>query len=387
MPAETQPYTFDRLVRTFMRLLVVVLLLWLVSATREVLVPLAVAFLLAYLLDPVVRFVERRIRNRTAAVLTTVIGSLVVLAGATALILPLIAGEVLRFGEMLRTAIQDDSPLRQWAADHLPANLAFEIESFRNSEEFRAFVSSPQFDTLVRGAQSMSGLLLVVLKWSISQVWGVVSGLMSLAAGLAGAFLIVLYLVFLLIDYRAVERSWKQYLPPAYRDEIVAFLSEFNAAMARYFRGQFLIASIVGVLFAVGFKIIGLKMGIMLGLFIGALNMVPYLQTIGLIPAIVLALFTAFEKQGNVWGYVISVALVFVAVQALQDAVLTPRIMGKVTGLRPAMLLFSVLFWGKLLGFLGLVLAIPLTCLGLAYYRRLLARSDQPSTGPPTSTP
>ena len=84
---------------------------------------------------------------------------------------------------------------------------------------------------------------------------------------------------------------------------------------------------------------------------------------------------TAVEKDGSFWGYVAGVGIVFVVVQVLQDLVITPRIMGKVTGLRPVIILFGVLFWGKLLGFLGLILAIPLTCLGLAYYRRALAAS------------
>ncbi|UCG34038.1 MAG: AI-2E family transporter, partial [Phycisphaerales bacterium] len=116
---------------------------------------------------------------------------------------------------------------------------------------------------------------------------------------------------------------------------------------------------------------------IVLGLFIGLLNMVPYLQTIGVVPAVMLAAMTAFEKDGSLVWYLVGVGIVFAVVQTTQDALLTPRIMGKVTGLRPAVILFSVLFWGKLLGMLGLVLAIPLSCLGLAYYRRLLARQEE----------
>lgn len=384
MPSNVEPYTFDRVVRICVRLLIVAVVLWVVSATREVLIPLAVAFLLAYLLNPLVRVVEKGVKNRTASVLITVIGAILLLFVAMALVVPLIAGEVMNVGQLLRQALGDESGVKKWAAAHLPQNLAAEIEAFRNSEEFRSFVSSQQFETLVQSAHSISGFLFMVLKWSITQVWGVVSGLMSIATGLLGVFLILLYLVFLLIDYRAVEKSWKDYLPPRYRDEVVDLLADFNDAMARYFRGQFLVAASVGVLFAIGFKIVGLKLAILLGLFVGALNMVPYLQIAGLIPAVLLALLTAFEKQGSIVLYLGGVALVFIIVQAFQDAVLTPRIMGRATGLRPAMILFSVLFWGQLLGFLGLVLAIPLTCLGLAYYRRFLAHQSRGSA--PTST-
>ena len=111
---------------------------------------------------------------------------------------------------------------------------------------------------------------------------------------------------------------------------------------------------------------LGLRMAILLGLFIGALNMVPYLQVVGVVPAVMLAGITALEQNSSFLGYLIGVAVVFVVTQVLQDALITPRVMGRTTGLRPVIILFCVLFWGKLLGFLGVLLAIPLTCLGLA---------------------
>ena len=128
----------------------------------------------------------------------------------------------------------------------------------------------------------------------------------------------------------------------------------------------------MGILFAIGFSIVGIKMAVILGLFIGLLNMVPYLQIAGVVPALLLAILTALERGVPASGLLIGVAVVFLVVQIIQDVILTPRIMGKVTGLRPVLILFCVFFWGKLLGFLGVLLAIPLTCLGLAHYRRLL---------------
>ena len=113
-------------------------------------------------------------------------------------------------------------------------------------------------------------------------------------------------------------------------------------------------------------------MSLILGLFVGALNMIPYLQTVGLIPALVLALLRAVEHGGGLIESILLTLLVFAVVQVIQDAILTPRIMGKATGLKPVWILLGVFIWGKLLGFLGLVLAIPLTCLGLAYYRRFI---------------
>jgi predicted PurR-regulated permease PerM len=108
------------------------------------------------------------------------------------------------------------------------------------------------------------------------------------------------------------------------------------------------------------------------GLLLGLLNMVPYLQIIGMIPAMLLALFHAVETGTSVWLVLGLVGLVFAVVQVIQDAVLVPRIMGKVTGLNPAMILLSLSIWGKLLGLLGLIIALPMTCLLLVYYRRFI---------------
>ncbi len=152
--------------------------------------------------------------------------------------------------------------------------------------------------------------------------------------------------------------------------------------MNRYFRAQALVASITGVLFVVGFLIIGMPMAILLGLFIGLLNMVPYLQIIGVIPAFLLALVHALDTGGNLWTMLALTGLVFVVAQIIQDAILVPRIMGKEMGLSPAMILLSLSVWGKLLGMFGLLIALPMTCLLVAYYRRFLTRAEVPAGSP-----
>jgi predicted PurR-regulated permease PerM len=158
---------------------------------------------------------------------------------------------------------------------------------------------------------------------------------------------------------------------------VVAFLEDFRLAMSRYFRAQAAVAALTGVMFAVGFALIGLPMGILLGLFMGLLNMVPYLQNIGLIPAVFFAFVHSVESGQSFWLVLGLTMGVFILAQIIQDVVLVPRIMGKTTGLSPAIILLSLSIWGKLLGMLGLLIAIPATCLLLAYYRRLLAATEQ----------
>jgi predicted PurR-regulated permease PerM len=128
-------------------------------------------------------------------------------------------------------------------------------------------------------------------------------------------------------------------------------------------------------------------MAILLGLFIGLLNMVPYLQIIGLIPAFLLALVHALDTGGSLWTMLALTGLVFVVAQIIQDAILTPRIMGKEMGLSPAMILLSLSIWGKLLGIFGLIIALPMTCLLVAYYQRFLTRAEVQVGSPPPQSP
>ncbi|MGF1638362.1 MAG: AI-2E family transporter [Cyclobacteriaceae bacterium] len=138
--------------------------------------------------------------------------------------------------------------------------------------------------------------------------------------------------------------------------------------MSMYFRAQTLIASIVGVLFAIGFSIINLPLGIVFGLFIGVLNLVPYLQLVSLLPATFLALIYSLDTGTSYLMYLGLVMLVYVVIQLIQDGFLVPKIMGNATGLNPAVILLSLSIWGKLLGFFGLLVALPLTFLLKSYY-------------------
>ncbi|WP_289860411.1 AI-2E family transporter, partial [uncultured Muribaculum sp.] len=138
--------------------------------------------------------------------------------------------------------------------------------------------------------------------------------------------------------------------------------------MNHYFRGQALVSFCVGVLFCIGFLIIDMPLAIVLGLFIGLLNMVPYLQLISLIPTTLLCLVCSVDSGVNFWVIFWECMAVYCIVQAIQDLLLTPKIMGKAMGLNPAIILLSLSIWGCLLGFLGLIIALPLTTLLLAYY-------------------
>ena len=156
--------------------------------------------------------------------------------------------------------------------------------------------------------------------------------------------------------------------------------------MNTYFRGQALVALCVGILFSIGFLIIDFPMAIVLGLFIGALNMVPYLQIIGFLPTILLAILKAADTGQNFWIIIASALAVFAVVQIIQDTIIVPKIMGKITGLNPAIILLSLSVWGSLMGVLGMIIALPLTTLMLSYYQRFIINREKISDSETKST-
>lgn len=356
-------HPLDRILRAGTTLAIIAGILFLVAQVADVLVPLALGLLLAYLIDPVVAWVQSGVKRRNVAVFITIGGAALLLTVVCLILLPMISHEFKHLLEMVREALEPGSNFRSSLRSRIPEDLFVMLEEILRSREVQTFVTE---------SDEVRSAAIGFLRKLLPGLMGIVSGAFSIVGILIQALLVLVYLVFILIDFRKFQASWQGYLPAAWRSGIVEFLSEFNDALAVYFRGQFMIASTVGVLFAVGFSLVGLKMAVVLGLFIGLLNMVPYLQLAGIIPAVILALMTAAQQNAPLQGYLLGVAAVFLVAQVLQDVVITPRIMGEATGLRPVVILFCVFFWGKLLGFLGVLLAIPLTCLGLAYYRRLM---------------
>ena len=167
--------------------------------------------------------------------------------------------------------------------------------------------------------------------------------------------------------------------PMRYRALATQVVSDIEQGMNKYFRGQGCVAFCVGVLFSIGFLIIDFPMAIGLGMFIGLLNMVPYLQLIGLVPTVLLAVIKAADTGQNFWIILLGALIVFAVVQIIQDTILTPKIMGKVMGLNSAIILLSLSIWGALLGILGMIIALPLTTLLITYYQKYVINKSATS--------
>ena len=376
MLQEKRPYTFDRVIRLSLTIGLLWGLVWLLGYLSDVLIPFAVALLLAYLINPLVLLVQKKVPNHTAAVFLSL---LLVVAAVTLIMLlaiPMIVSETSHMGNVLSDLV-NNSDLAKRAANLLPANIWQTVKEYISREDVQQFFKTDRFGNLAES----------IMRKVLPGVWGLISGTTSFLMGLVGLSVIGLYLVFLLLDYRTIKENWQNFIPPTQRELVVGFVYDFDQGMNRYFRAQAAVASIVGVLFAIGFTLISLPMGILLGLLVGLLNMVPYLQLLAVPPALALALVHALETGMGIWTMIGLTILVFALVQAIQDGFLVPRIMGNATGLSPAMILLSLSIWGKLLGVLGLLIALPISALLLAYYRRLLAASMPAAAEDPEALP
>lgn len=357
---ERKKITFDSFIRGVIIGGIVVGALILIKRLSGVLLPFFIAWLIAYLIYPLVSFFQYRLKLRNRVV--SIFCALFVLVGigtaAFYLLVPPMIQEFGRVKDLLLAYFTDSS-----YGSNVPKSLS----------EFLRENIDPQF--LQKLFQEKS--LLDALKEAVPPLWSLLAESVNLLYGVFTFFIILLYVVFILLDYESIADGWPRLLPVKYRSFLTGIMNDVKEGMNRYFRGQAFVALCVGILFCIGFLIIDFPLAIGLGLFIGALNLVPYLQIIGFIPTIILAILKAADTGGNFWVILAAALAVFAVVQAIQDGFIVPRVMGKITGLNPAIILLSLSVWGSLMGMLGMIIALPLTTLMLSYYQRFIIDKEK----------
>jgi predicted PurR-regulated permease PerM len=227
--------------------------------------------------------------------------------------------------------------------------------------ELREFLETPLGVRIKEALVGMEEDILTSLGGVSGSALSAGAGVVRGIGGLLGwAVLPVYFVFFLMVEPRAVEPAdVLPFLKTETRKDVVYLVREFVDIIVAFFRGQLIIAFLQGLLFAIGFSLVGLRYGFVIGLLLGFLNVIPYLGSIvGLGIALPLALF----QEGGGWPKVALVLSVFLLVQLVEAYVLTPRIMGERTGLHPLAIIVAVFFWGQALGgILGMIFAIPLT--------------------------
>ncbi len=356
-----KPFTIDRTIR----LLIIGLIGWgvvsLINRLSDVLLPFVIALVLAYLLNPIVSWIQKRVKNnRNVALGLTFLLILILHAGFYAYLIPNVIHEFDRF-ETIYVENKDGV----FSGDFIPEKIREQLRDFFVSDEFQSIISFENLGPIVQKA--LPGL------------WASFGDFFGFLVSFIGLIAVLLYLVFILKDYSAFADNWHKYLPEKIRSQTVEFVGEFNNNMMGYFRQKTIIVLINIILFAVAFNIIGLPLATILAILIGLMNYIPYLQNLGLVPVLLSAGLLSLETGQPFWILLLIVLGVFLLIQVLEDAVLIPVFMKEVTGMNPALMLLSIAIWGSLMGILGMIIALPISSLIITYYKKYVLSGESVS--------
>ncbi len=354
--------TFDRFVRGMLTALLIGAILFVVNYLSNVLLPFFVAWLLAYMLYPIVSFVQHRMHvpGRALSIIVTLVFVLSVIAGIVYLIIPPMIEQFEKLGELVTRYLHQTTHIGNFP-------LAVRQWLDQNSDEIQRFFRNKEVSEAIRNAMPK---LFAVITETANVIISIIASLVTL-----------IYLFFILLDYEVLSQGFIRMFPKKNRPFWRSLMDDVERQLDSYIRGQGLVALCIGILFCIGFTIIGFPMAIGLGILMGLLSLVPYVHGFGLIPIALLAGLKAVDTGQNYWVILISALAVFAIVQLITDMVLTPKIMGKAMGLNPAILLLSLSVWGALLGFIGLIIALPLTTLLIAYYKRYVTKEGDEIEG------
>ena len=333
-----------------------------INTFKDVLLPLAIAAILATLLRPIITLCEQHTRlSKTQGIILLYLLVLLAIATITVLLVPILFRQVAELIEAMPTIrnnvflfLQEKTPA---AWEWLHAKLG------ESPDEYVQNIVATHSDTITNALKA--------LPEKVGTIGGSIGGFIGSMFGKIAAYAIMpVYLFFILNGDRNVWNDLDKqlsFLPDERRSDLVFLCRQFSDILIAFFRGQIIIGLLLGLVLAVGFGIVGLKFGIVLGIVLGLLNIIPYLGTmLGILTVLPLAYF----QEGGGSTLILACAVVFIIGQLLTDYVFTPRIMGDKTGMGPMLIIFSVFFWGVALGgIMGMVLAIPLTAFFLIFWR------------------
>ena len=354
-------FTFDRIARMLVLSVLILLIYVAVQAIWSVILPFLLAGIFAYVMMPLVRFFQYTLRLRSRG-LSVILTLLLLGAGvylAVIFIIPSINAEI----EKTLQVISGYSSGQDILTMILPRN----IRNYPNGGI--RWGNFPQQLSLEKVLENVKLLL--------DQVGGIINSTLSIFSwGLV--FLIgLVYFVFILLDFENLGRGFISLFPKTLRPTIRTISMDLDRYMNNYFRGQALVAMSVGILLSIGFNIIGLPLATAMGIFIGILNFIPYMQALGIIPLGLASLLMAAQTGENAFVCMLLAYGVLMIVQIIQDMIIVPRIMGQTMGMRPSLILLVLSIWGYLLGFFGMLIALPITMFIYSLYMRYVLQDEE----------
>lgn len=357
--SERKPYTLDRIVRSAITIAIFIAIVYFLGLIKGVLVPFAIALIIAYTIHPFISFIERIIPF-LGRVGSTILGLFSISGFFYLLILftaPLISTEIQKTISILRIHFSNVEVIY-----FLPEKHEKIIIEYFNNSDLHNLLNPENIEK--------------ILEKLIPKIWSLFTSGLGFILSVLSFFVVFIYVFFMLIYYEKIMEGWPKLIPTKYQSLIVRIISDLNVGMNSYFRAQAIIAAIVGVLFSLGFIIIDLPSAILLGILFGILNLVPYLQIAAFPPALFLG-YVQSIATGESFGIIFLQLLgVFIVVQGIQETILIPKIMGRKTGLNPVVILLSLSIWGALLGILGMLIALPLTTVIFSYYKHYILKND-----------
>ena len=353
-----QVITFDKFIRWSLMALAAVAVFLIIKGLSEVLLPFFIAWFLAYLLYPIVKFVQYKLHvpGRAISIIVTLAFVVAIITAIFMFIIPPMLDQVDRFTYIINRYVHETAHT---------SNITAIIQRWilENQEQIEKYLKSPDFTNTIKTA--------------MPKLFSVIGQTASIVISIIASVITLLYMFFILLDYETLTENWIKIFPKNVRPFWAGLAKDVERELNNYIRGQGLVSLCLGILFCIGFTIIDFPMAIGMGILIGILNLIPYLHTFALIPTAFLALLKAADTGQNFWIIFGSALAVFAIVQVLIDMVITPKIMGKAMGLNPAILLLSLSVWGALLGFIGLIIALPLTTLIIAYWQRYVTKEHK----------
>lgn len=349
----SKPFTLDSTVRLTISIIAILAIILLFRYLSPILLPFFIAWLVAYIVHPLVVFSQKKlgISNRTIAVIFVLCSTLLVLCLGIYFIFPMLIDQFVKLKDFIIEYVSNSNITMVYSWEPLLRKFLIDnhiVELFmqENLTDFFSYLF-PFAQTILNQSVAITGALITF-------------------------FFSILYLFFILKDYQVINEHFIALIPIKYKDKVSLIMQDLEMGMSNYYRGQFIVVLAAGTLYALGFYLIGMPIGILMGIIVGILNFVPYLQIVAIPPCILLMLVHSLETGTSTIYSLVFLLIVFSVVQVIQDGFLVPKIMGKKMGLNAAVILLSLSIFGMLFGVIGLIIALPITTLMISYYKRYI---------------
>lgn len=356
-----KPFTLDRSMRILFVITIIGSIVFSISMIWEVLLPFLLAGIFAYVMMPLVRFFQytMRLRSRSLAVLLVFILLASSITLAFLYLIPSINEEVQKTLQALSQYSQGQSIINLIVPERY-------LQTLQRNIDLQDISSHLSIESITEGMKTIWGQINNIISSTLSVFsWGVI-----FAMG-------IVYFIFIMLDFEGLVRGLIRMMPNSLQSPTRSMLQEVDFYMNNYFRGQALIALSVSVLLGIGFNIIGLPMATAMAIFIGLLNLIPYMQALGILPLGLMAILMAAQTGQSIFLCLLLTYGVLMVIQVVQDTLLVPRIMGQNMGMRPSLILLALAVWGYLLGFFGMLIALPLTMSIYSFYMRYILHDEE----------